>query len=220
MFCLFFPPFFTFCVMLDWERLLKIKAIFSWTFSGGSTILSVWSVATSRVSMLVVFMEGCRQEREQLPFKPVWLYILFTISICRKTLKPIECINKVNSRVFRHQSQTHRDILLEAAGCWSGDGGGLGYCGCSRRCGDQSAGLTWLWGFGDAGLLRLSLGLDLCQCQTARGGDGALHLHRRVPWLLAILDILHTQDIERCRARNLIYLNVGIHFCSHGRVKK
>lgn len=50
----------TFCVMLDCERLLKIKAIFSWTFSGGSTILSVWSVATNKVSMLVVFMEGCR----------------------------------------------------------------------------------------------------------------------------------------------------------------
>lgn len=57
---------FTFCVMLDWERLLKMKAIFSWTFSGGSTILSVWSVATSRVSMFVVFMEGCRNQNKNL----------------------------------------------------------------------------------------------------------------------------------------------------------
>lgn len=39
-----------------------MKAIFSWTFSGGSTILSVWSVATSRVSIFVVFMEGCEKE--------------------------------------------------------------------------------------------------------------------------------------------------------------
>lgn len=50
----------TFCVMLDWDRLLKMKAIFSWTFSGGSTILSVWSVATSNVSMFVVFIDGCK----------------------------------------------------------------------------------------------------------------------------------------------------------------
>lgn len=50
--------------MLDWERLLKMKAIFSWTFSGGSTILSVWSVATSRVSMLVVFMEGWGENKD------------------------------------------------------------------------------------------------------------------------------------------------------------
>lgn len=48
--------------MLDWDRLLKIKAIFSWTLSGGSTILSVWSVATNKVSMLVVFIEGWRQD--------------------------------------------------------------------------------------------------------------------------------------------------------------
>lgn len=48
----------TFCVIFDCERLLKMKAIFSWMFSGGSTILSVWSVATSSVSIFVVFMEG------------------------------------------------------------------------------------------------------------------------------------------------------------------
>lgn len=47
--------------MFDWDRLLKMKAIFSWTFSGGSTILSVWSVATNSVSMLVVLMEGWRE---------------------------------------------------------------------------------------------------------------------------------------------------------------
>lgn len=94
--------------------------------------------------------------------------------------KPIETIDKENIRVFTHQqSQTHRDVLLEGAGCWSCDGGGLGYCGCSRCGGDKSAGLTWLWGFGDTRLL--GLGLNLCECQTARGGDGALHLHRRVP---------------------------------------
>lgn len=41
-----------------------MKAIFSWTLSGGSTILSVWSVATNKVSMFVVFMDGCREDED------------------------------------------------------------------------------------------------------------------------------------------------------------
>lgn len=51
----------TFCVMLDCDRLLNMKAIFSCTFSGGSTVLSAWSVATRSVSMLVVLMDGWRK---------------------------------------------------------------------------------------------------------------------------------------------------------------
>lgn len=42
----------------------------------------------------------------------------------------------------RQRGPTHRGILLEAAGCRSSDGGGFSCCGCSRRGGDESAGLT------------------------------------------------------------------------------
>lgn len=42
-----------------------MKAIFSWTLSGGSTILSVWSVATNKVSMLVVLIEGWREDEHR-----------------------------------------------------------------------------------------------------------------------------------------------------------
>lgn len=176
-----FRPFHvTFCVMLDCERLLKIKAIFSCTFSGGSTILSVWSVATSSVSMLVVLMEGYMYKEGQLSLTLVFKH--YTFLWCRKVFW-----------VLKIQSQTHRYILLEAAGCRSCDCGGLAYRGGSCCRGDKSAGLTRLWDFGDTRLLWLGLGLNLCQCQTAWGSDGTLHLHWRVPWLLAILDILHTQ---------------------------
>lgn len=91
------------------------------------------------------------------------------------------------------QRGTYRHVLLEAAGCWSCDGGRLGYCGCSCCRGNKSAGLARLWRLEAGRLLRL--GLDLCESHAARSGDGALHLHRGVPWLLAILDILHAQDI-------------------------
>lgn len=99
---------------------------------------------------------------------------------------------------------THRHILLEAARGRSGDGSGFGDSGGGGSCGDQGAGLSRLGGFG-----RLRLGLSLSKRQASWGGDGSLHLHRRVPWLLAILDILHAQDIRKCQSERLIYREVG-----------
>ena len=78
-------------------------------------------------------------------------------------------------------ANTYWDIFLEGAGRGPSDGGGLGSSGGCGSGGGQGAGGTLLRGLGHAGLLRLGLGLDLGQSQAARCGDGALHLHRRVP---------------------------------------
>uniref|UniRef100_A0A0E9V7K4 Uncharacterized protein n=1 Tax=Anguilla anguilla TaxID=7936 RepID=A0A0E9V7K4_ANGAN len=43
-----------------------MNAIFSWTFSGGSTILSVWSVATKRVSMFCRIYRGLKTTSQKL----------------------------------------------------------------------------------------------------------------------------------------------------------
>lgn len=44
-----------FWAKLDWDRLFTIKATLSWTFSGGTTSFSSFSVATSSVSIFVAF---------------------------------------------------------------------------------------------------------------------------------------------------------------------
>lgn len=83
---------------------------------------------------------------------------------------------------------THWHILLKTYCSGPGDGGGFGDGGGGGCGGHQSAGLARLRGF-----RRLGLGLSLSQSQTARCSNGALHLHRRIAGLLAILDILHTR---------------------------
>lgn len=56
---LLFSEILTLVCRLTWLKLLNIKAILSWTFSGGMTILSSCSVATNKVSIFVVFaIEG------------------------------------------------------------------------------------------------------------------------------------------------------------------
>lgn len=81
---------------------------------------------------------------------------------------------------------THWHILLKTYCSGPGDGGGFGDGGSGGCGGHQGAGLTWLRGFRGLGL-----GLSLSQSQAAWCGNGALHLHRRVTGLLAILDILY-----------------------------
>lgn len=83
---------------------------------------------------------------------------------------------------------THWHILLKTYCSGPGDGGGFGDCSGGGRSGHQGAGLARLRGF-----WWLGLGLSLSQGQAAWCGDGALHLHRRVTGLLAILYILYTR---------------------------
>lgn len=82
---------------------------------------------------------------------------------------------------------THWHILLKTYCSGPGDGGGFGDGGGGGRGGHQGAGLARLRGF-----RRLGLGLCLSQSQAAWCGNGALHLHRRITGLLAILYILYT----------------------------
>jgi len=56
---------YTLVCRLIWLKLLKMKAILSCRFSGGTINLSSFSVATNKVSMFVVFaIEGCEYNRK------------------------------------------------------------------------------------------------------------------------------------------------------------
>lgn len=102
-----------------------------------------------------------------------------------------------------HRLCTHWYILLEADSAhWSDCG--LGHSSGCGRGGYYSANLTskrsFCWG--------LSLRLSLGKCNTSRGGDWTLHLHRRISWLLSIFNVLRdTKSIMfwklTCDWRNL-----------------
>lgn len=97
---------------------------------------------------------------------------------------------------------THWHILLKTYCSGPGDSGGLGDGGGRGCSGHQGASLARLRGF-----RRLGLGLCLSQSQTAWCSNRALHLHRRVTWLLAILDVLYTWWTRRKELTSTFTLN-------------
>lgn len=93
--------------------------------------------------MLVVFMEGCRDNRQQEN--------MTLDQICSKRKEELQWGHQTKDG--RWHWQTHGDVLLEVAGRGSRDGGGLCGCGGGGGGGDQSAGLAGLGGLRADGLL-------------------------------------------------------------------
>lgn len=92
----------------------------------------------------------------------------------------------VTSPVRALKSQNaYRHIFLEADSSWSSDcdgfcnsGGGWG----GYYSADLASNRSFCWNLG--------LGLSLGKCNTSRGGDWSLHLHRRISRLLSVFYVL------------------------------
>lgn len=126
------------------------------------------------------------------------------------------CIFVVISEIKQtHHYCTYGHILLKAARRGSCDCRGLSHRGGRCGGGDQRASLARLRGFGYTGLLGLRLHLG--QHQASRRRDGSLHLHRSVPCLLAILNILHAQDMGS--AERETYLSWSCILCPKPRLR-